>query len=295
MTSLLLLILLLALALVLVATGGATWALRSPRVPPPPASAGAPAVVLVHGVCGFDQLPLFGLKQHYFRGVSAHLTRGGVPVYVARLAPLGSVPQRAQQLAEMVRSLSHDRVTIVAHSLGGLDARYAISHLGLHERVTELVTVGTPHRGTPIANLATLAPAIAARRMARKLGLCTDALDWLTPASMERFNQEVRDVPGVTYTSVVGTPTLGRMWRNPILLAGYLYLRRCAGNSDGMVPAESQRWGSRVIEVPVHHFGQVGWSLRGHAGRFYERLLCGLDPVECEPRQLLPARAPTDT
>jgi triacylglycerol lipase len=297
-TSLLLLILLLTLALVLLTTGGATWALRASRATAPPPSADGRAVVLVHGICGFDKLPLFGLGQHYFRGVSAHLARGGVPVYAARLSPLGSVPQRAQQLASLIRSLPHDRVTIVAHSLGGLDARYAISHLGLHPRVTELVTVGTPHRGTPIADLAARPPAIAARRMARKLGLCTDALDWLTPASMERFNQEVRDVPGVTYTSVVGTPTLGRMWRNPILLAGFLYLRRRAGNSDGMVPTESQRWGSRVIEVPVHHFGQVGWSLRGHAGRFYERLLCGLDPVGCEPLQLpaaVPVRAPTDS
>src|SRR5207249_8887306 len=43
-------------------------------------------------------------------------------------------------------------VNIVAHSMGGLDARYAISQLGLGGRVASLITIGTPHLGTPLAD-----------------------------------------------------------------------------------------------------------------------------------------------
>ena len=45
------------------------------------------------------------------------------------------------------------KVNIIAHSMGGLDARYAIAKLGLADRVASLVTIGTPHLGTPLANL----------------------------------------------------------------------------------------------------------------------------------------------
>lgn len=281
-TTLLITLLLAALAL----SVAIALLLRARRAAPVLPLLAGPPVVLVHGICGFDQLSVLGWRHFYFRGVAAHLDRAGVPVYAARLSPLGSVPARAAQLAALVRSLPHERVTIIAHSMGGLDARYAIATLGLHDRVAELVTVGTPHHGTPLAELAALRPLAAARRMAGKLGLCTDALDWLTPSAMKRFNQQVRDVPGIIYSSVVGSPTLGRMWRNPLLLCGYLYLRLRGGSSDGIVPCASQRWGTRVLEVPVHHFGQVGWSLRGRAGHLYERLLRGDDAAAVARLQL---------
>ena len=40
------------------------------------------------------------------------------------------------------------KVNIIAHSLGGLDARQMLTHLGMGSRVASLTTVGTPHRGT---------------------------------------------------------------------------------------------------------------------------------------------------
>ena len=57
-----------------------------------------------------------------------------------------------------------DRVVIIAHSMGGLDARYMISRLGMDDRVTALVTITTPHRGSPYADWCLHAPRPAARR-----------------------------------------------------------------------------------------------------------------------------------
>jgi triacylglycerol lipase len=76
----------------------------------------------------------------------------GYDVHLARLSPTGSVSLRAAQLARQVESIRAERVNIIAHSMGGLDARYAITHLGLHSRVASLTTIGTPHHGTPIAD-----------------------------------------------------------------------------------------------------------------------------------------------
>jgi len=41
---------------------------------------------------------------------------------------------------------------LVAHSMGGLDARHLIARLDPDRRVKSLVTVGTPHLGTPLAS-----------------------------------------------------------------------------------------------------------------------------------------------
>ncbi len=42
-------------------------------------------------------------------------------------------------------------LTVVGHSKGGLIGAYYVKHLGGHRRVRTLVTLGTPHRGTPVA------------------------------------------------------------------------------------------------------------------------------------------------
>ena len=47
----------------------------------------------------------------------------------------------AEALAAAVRALPAGRVNIIAHSMGGLDARYAISKLGLGNRVASTKVV----------------------------------------------------------------------------------------------------------------------------------------------------------
>lgn len=63
----------------------------------------------------------------------------------------------AARLAAEVEALceltSYPRVHIVAHSLGGLVARYYIQKMGGDTRVHTLVTLGTPHHGTRLARL----------------------------------------------------------------------------------------------------------------------------------------------
>ncbi|MFQ5646016.1 MAG: lipase family alpha/beta hydrolase [bacterium] len=55
----------------------------------------------------------------------------------------------AEQLKEEIDSLTREhKVDIVAHSMGGLVARYYINFLGGHLKVDNLITLGTPHQGT---------------------------------------------------------------------------------------------------------------------------------------------------
>jgi pimeloyl-ACP methyl ester carboxylesterase len=55
------------------------------------------------------------------------------------------------QLASLGRADESGSVIVVAHSMGGLVARYWIAKLGGHQVCRALMTLGTPHRGAPKA------------------------------------------------------------------------------------------------------------------------------------------------
>ncbi len=108
-----------------------------------------PPVLIVPGFMGpsFLLAPLaFFLRAH------------GRRVRVLNTFPaLGGVEAHAQRVADAVADLlaetGAERVDYVAHSMGGLAARYFIRHLGGDTRIRRLVTIATPHRGTMWAAL----------------------------------------------------------------------------------------------------------------------------------------------
>lgn len=252
------------------------------------------AIVLAHGLLGFDHLKIAGTKQHYFRGIANHLGAQGAVVLTSKVNPLGTVPERAQVLADFVREIDERRVLIVGHSMGGLDARYAISKLGLASCVSALVTVATPHQGSCLAD-PTL-PVRAVRSLLGSVGVTTDAMNWLGESHAEDFNAEVQDVSDVFYGSIVGVTTRARVLSAPMLLASYELLSRLRGENDALVPAFSQHWGKTLKVVPAHHFGQIGWSPLFDANAMYLQLLKDLQAAgfACLPSQALPPSSEAD-
>ncbi|MDV7392659.1 hypothetical protein RZS08_14930, partial [Arthrospira platensis SPKY1] len=94
--------------------------------------------------------------------VCLHLRSHGIPAIAPNGAPFASIQTRAANWAELfheVRSqLGVEKLNIIAHSMGGLDMRYAITHLGLAPYVESLTTVATPHHGTVLADLGANTP-----------------------------------------------------------------------------------------------------------------------------------------
>lgn len=242
-----------------------------------------PAVVLAHGLAGFASLGIGQLKVDYFRRVARQLEHKGFDVVTTTVPPVSALPVRAAALAAAVAELPHDRVTIVGHSMGGLDARWAVSH-GLAARVSDVLTIGTPHRGTPLADILARGPMGRAREWMARLGLPTDAISWLTTKKLAELAVEMPDDPQVRYSSVVGV--VQRVAVHPLLLAPHLYLSLVAGPNDGMVPASSQRWGDVLLSENLDHFAQIGWA-GGDAPGLVHRSL--------ERLKLLPAAAVTLT
>jgi triacylglycerol lipase len=163
-------------------------------------------------------------------------------------------------------------VNIIAHSMGGLDARYAITQLGLRGRVASLTTIGTPHYGTPLARAVPLLGGFAmAGKMLGSFGQDLQGFVDLSPDRMTAFNLAVQNDPDVAYASYVGWVPAGSPL-HPLLAPGFRYLKRVAGDNDGIVPAASQRWGDVMGEVHADHWAQIGWSRGIDVRLFYEAL-----------------------
>jgi triacylglycerol lipase len=228
-------------------------------------------VVLAHGVLGFDKIAIGGRDHSYFRGVTGHLTRVGAEVHRPRVPPSASIAMRAEAFARMVRELPAKKVNVIAHSMGGLDVRYAIAKLGLGDRIASLTTIGTPHLGTPLANLGARLSDLLRLKLLLGRVLDIDAFYDLTTERMQAFNRDVADVRGVHYGSIVARVERARA--NPLLWPSHLYLSERSGANDGIVPFESQRWGEVLKEIDADHWAQIGWSPGFDALALYEELL----------------------
>src|SRR5262245_55180832 len=83
-------------------------------------------VVLVHGFLGFERIKLAGMTlANYFPGIREGIEQAGNRVLVPWLSPTNSVAFRAQQLKDFLQEHApNEPVHLLAHSMGGLDARY---------------------------------------------------------------------------------------------------------------------------------------------------------------------------
>lgn len=191
-------------------------------------------IILVHGFSGFHALgPL-----EYFFGVVDDLSSLGHDVYAPALPPYNGSDDRALVLAafidEVLAATGKEKVHLIGHSQGGVDCRRVVSGLGYAEKVASVTTVATPHRGTPLADLALLAPEgalnPAGRFLAWLIGLLDeppnasnwedhtlegafnpemmDAIAQLSTSGMAAFNEAHPDPQGVPLFSVVGFSNL---------------------------------------------------------------------------------------
>lgn len=228
---------------------------RSPRRRTP--------IVLHHGFMGF-QFKAGPLNWSYFRDIDRALAEDGYPLIVPRVHPTAGIATRARQLKETIlRQLDildrpkDERIVVVGHSMGGLDARYMISKLGMADRVAALLTVTTPHRGTTYADWAirNVGQRLGGQRILNLLGLDVQAVNDLTTANMRRFNEEVPDEPGVRYFSV----SAARPWHRvpPFALHAYKVIYDAEGDNDCLVSVKSSTWGEHLGTWPADHLHTI--------------------------------------
>lgn len=213
-------------------------------------------IILVHGLLGFDAIRIGKLELiPYFRDVAPFLRRAGNRVFVARLSPTSRVPQRAEQLLRFVKRVSPiEPVHLFAHSLGGLDGRYAIARLGMN--VLTLTTLGTPHRGTSFADWG-----LMRFRWILQPGRFPNfqfmpALLDLTTTACQQFNRDIQDTPQVRYFSVAGRYAGAWPLSSRIVTAN-------EGDNDGVVSLASANYGESFDVWNGDHLSLINWPTPG--------------------------------
>jgi triacylglycerol lipase len=216
-------------------------------------------IVLVHGLMGFDAVRLRGFRlRGYFPGVEESLRAAGNRVHCASLSPTAGVAHRAGELRSLVDSVSPaESVHLIAHSMGGLDSRYAISRLDLADRVLSLTTIGTPHRGSPFADWGLRWLERWAKPVFKFFAVPDQAFYDLTTDGCCEFNAEVPDVPTVRYFSVAGRCSLA--WLSPEWLLPHEVIRRVEGPNDGLVSVASATWGEATDVWDGDHVSLINW------------------------------------
>ncbi len=104
-------------------------------------------VLLVHG---------YGCNSGYWHAMSKALAKARITHYAVDLEPiLGSIDDYVPAVQRAVEAVCDEtgqgKLIIVAHSMGGLVTRAYLRDHG-RDRIAKVITLGTPHRGTGLAN-----------------------------------------------------------------------------------------------------------------------------------------------
>lgn len=211
---------------------------------------GAYPIVLVHGMGVRD-----GKRLEYWGRIPKVLRAAGRQVFSGGQDANGSVEDNAAVLKARILSVlaetGSEKVNVIAHSKGGLDTRYMISHLDMGGRVASLTTLATPHHGSRTVDWLLKLPdwlvRFACRLMDFWMRLLGDrnpktcsAVRLFTTPQAAAFNAATPDDPRVYYQSYA---FIMKHWHSDLLLAlPHAVVGRIEGPNDGLLPPEAVRW-----------------------------------------------------
>lgn len=209
-------------------------------------------LVMIHGV-GFRDFKYL----NYWGRIPRELIKNGATVYYGNQEAFGTVEYNANDIKEkilnVIKETGKEKVNIIAHSKGGLDARYTISKLNMGKYVASVTMISSPHRGVKFVDYACKLPdkfyKFVAKIFNKYFALIGDknpdfytATRQFSTYDSKKFNDEVKDVEGVYYQSYASV--MNNMFSDFILTIPYLLVKITEGSdNDGLVSVESAKWG----------------------------------------------------
>ncbi|MDX1617626.1 MAG: hypothetical protein R3224_02490, partial [Balneolaceae bacterium] len=224
-------------------------------------------ILLCHGYGAFASL----IKPSPLYDIALWIRSHGVLAFAPNIVPYATIETRAEEwvtlLKELAKTGEYPKFNIIAHSMGGLDMRYALSRLGAAEHVASYTSISTPHRGSSLAEFVLRTP----DSIQEKLG---DFFDWMgdrvyprtksdvigsvnqltRPYITETFNPAVPDVASVPYYSY--SAAIGKGTREPVETVTRFqnaHIYNNEGVNDGFVSVQSARWGDHIETASISH------------------------------------------
>jgi len=217
-------------------------------------------------------------RLHYFRNIRSHLEADGFAVYHTNVSYAKSLETRAVELRDQIKGILRTtgaaKAHVIAHSMGGLDARCMIARADMGRQIASLTTIGTPHHGSSFADFQLNEK--GGRDLIARVAAAIDLRGFidLTREACAKFNESVQSLEAgnevfyQTYSS----------WEERKLIFTLLQpawdvIKRDEGDNDGLVSIASQKWqaelvgdGGRIKQIvqkefplPADHLNEVGW------------------------------------
>jgi triacylglycerol lipase len=237
-------------------------------------------VVFCHGMLAMTMLRMQVPEEaNYFSHLRPFLRERGIEALYPNVEPTGGIAARAEQLRDLIRHWTDEPINLVAHSMGGLDARFLITHLGMADRVASLTTIAAPHRGTTIANWFCLnfRQRVPLLLTLEAFGINVDGFRDCRTDMCRIFNERTPNAPEVRYLSYTASVPSSRV--SPLLRRAWNILTPAEGVNDGLVSVRSGEWGEVIGTLTVDHFAQTPDGLFVRPGEnfdavnFYSRLI----------------------
>lgn len=233
-------------------------------------------IVLVHGL---------GMKDTFFMKSWGWIDRilrvQGYTVYKSSVDGFGTVESNAKQLKEEIGKILEEtgaeKVNIIAHSKGGLDAKYMIQQMDMAKQVASLTTLCTPHKGSPIASFVMRFPRAAVKYAAFWVNLAYKILGDKTPDSFtaceelkrtESLEEETVNVAdGVlcqSFSAAIrpGEDAADFVMTIPMMFSRFIEKGRI---TDGLVPRDSAIFGKYrgdCVDGSISHTEIVDFMVR---------------------------------
>ncbi|AMC93110.1 hypothetical protein AOC36_03710 [Erysipelothrix larvae] len=253
-------------------------------------------ILLVHGVFFRDTK-----LMNYWGRIPHHLIQKGARIYYGNQESAQSVEESAlslkKRIHEVLEESECDKVNIIAHSKGGLDARYAISCLEMSPYVASLTTINTPHNGCRyaevildhapnkfVSGVAHIYDMIFKRLGDKNPDFVSSVID-LTESRCLSLRKIMVDSDDVYYQTVMSCLTNRYSARFPLSFV-YDLAKHYDRENDGLVSIESglafqnptlirpttRRGISHADMIDLHRENIKGFDVR----RFYEGLIVSL-------------------
>ena len=209
-------------------------------------------ILMVHGV-GFRDLQMY----NYWGRIPRFLKRFGADLHYGNQEGLATIEQNGEyikkRIEEIIIETGAEKVNIIAHSKGGLDARYAISSCGMGDKVASLTTMNTPHHGCKFADVAYKKVKGRIYNRLSKIGDTAfriygdvnpdfyNTMIQFRTSDSEEFNNNNPDHPGIYYQSYMSV--MKKAKSDSTLSIPFMLIKHLGEENDGLVSISSAQWG----------------------------------------------------
>ncbi|MDE6774939.1 MAG: hypothetical protein K2J37_01330 [Ruminococcus sp.] len=207
-------------------------------------------IFMIHGM-GFRDSEI-----GYWGRIPDTLKKYGAKVFFGFQDANGSIESNCvkleKSLLDFISESGTEKVNIIAHSKGGIEARYLISTMGLGKYIASVTTISSPHNGSKTMDKLMKLPDFLLRGGSSvfdffmKLGgdgnpQTYRCLEQLTTGFMNGFNEKNPDEPDIYYRSYAFE--MRSVFSDVIMAVPWATVKMLNGRSDGMLSPEEVAWG----------------------------------------------------